>query len=961
VRQSIRRTLPAALALLASPALAAGRGPWRDVDEKLLAGQAGERVIVPQRYRVLALDAAALRERLSGAPMEFTPEAAARPLELELPLPDGTFARFQVEESPILEPGLARQLPEIKTWRGQGLDDPTLTTRLGWTGAGFHAIVLGGAGTAYIDAYRRGDTRHYLSYWKRDYLRAPDFRCLFETPEDEPPPDVFARIPSGATLRTYRLALAANVEYSDFHSTQVPPSRTDVMNNGIVPTMNRVNGIYEREVASRMVLVANQLNLIFVAEPDGYTNGNGGQMLNANQGIVDGIIGNANYDIGHVFSTGGGGVAGLRVVCVNASKARGVTGRGSPIGDPFDVDYVAHEMGHQFGGNHSFNGNAGSCAGGNRNASTAYEVGSGSTIMAYAGICGAQNLQPNSDDYFHVINLQEIINYTTTGNGNNCPVTAATGNQPPTVDAGLAFNIPSRTPFALTASGSDPDGHPLTYLWEEFDLGPAGDGNTDNGSSPILRSFLAPLTGSTRVFPKLSDILNNVSSYGEKLPTTNRTMQFRVTARDNRAGGGGLDWDQTSVTVTAAAGPFVVTAPNTNVTWPAGQQQTVTWNVAGTSAAPINTASVNIALSTDGGLTFPTVLLSGTPNDGSQAITVPAVATTTARVRVAGAGNVFFDVSDANFTISTGPVAQMTPMTLAVDLTGNLVLEPGENAMVQPAWRNVGTGALPSGTGAFSAFTGPAGPTYSIPDAVAAYGTVLPGNTASCAKASDCYRVMISTGTRPVQHWDASVTETLTPTSAAKVWTLHVGDSFTDVQGDGGFYRFIETLLHEGITSGCGGTLYCPASTTAREQMAVFVLIAKEGAGYTPPACGAPMFGDVPASSPFCRFIEELARRGVASGCGGGNFCPGAAVSREQMAVFVLRTLDPALDPPACTTPVFGDVPASSPFCRWIEELARRGVVSGCGGGNYCPSGLVTREQMAVFLTATFGLELYGP
>jgi S-layer family protein len=217
--------------------------------------------------------------------------------------------------------------------------------------------------------------------------------------------------------------------------------------------------------------------------------------------------------------------------------------------------------------------------------------------------------------------------------------------------------------------------------------------------------------------------------------------------------------------------------------------------------------------------------------------------------------------------------------------------------------------------------------------------------------------------TRPVTHWDATATETITPDAQGQQirWLLHLGDSFTDVPRSSPFYRFVETLLHRGVTAGCTATDYCPNAATTREQMAVFVLVAKEGTLFTPPACGAPIFTDVPAASPFCRWIEELARRGVVSGCGGGNYCPSDAVTREQMAVFVLRTLDPALDPPACTTPVFADVPASSPFCKWIEELARRGVVTGCGGGNYCPTAAVTREQMGVFLGVTFGLTLYGP
>ena len=174
------------------------------------------------------------------------------------------------------------------------------------------------------------------------------------------------------------------------------------------------------------------------------------------------------------------------------------------------------------------------------------------------------------------------------------------------------------------------------------------------------------------------------------------------------------------------------------------------------------------------------------------------------------------------------------------------------------------------------------------------------------------------------------------------------------------FYRFVEIIFHQGVTGGCANDLYCPTNATTREQMAAFVLVAKEGAGYDPPACGTPVFGDVPAGSPFCKFVEELVRRGVTTGCGGGNYCPQDPVTRAQMAVFVLLTLDPTINPPACTTPVFGDVPANDPFCRWIEELARRGVVTGCGQGNYCPTNAVTREQMSVFLSVTFGLTLYG-
>ncbi len=312
-----------------------------------------------------------------------------------------------------------------------------------------------------------------------------------------------------------------------------------------------------------------------------------------------------------------------------------------------------------------------------------------------------------------------------------------------------------------------------------------------------------------------------------------------------------------------------------------------------------------------------------------------------------------------NLAIADG--AALTPTALAVDATGNGVLETNQTVVVDPSWANQ-TGGPVDLTGTATSFIGPPGPTYTIVDGSAAYGTVGDGSVVRCSTATgDCYALSITATGRPASHWDASFVESLS-TGGPKAWTLHVGGSFTDVPSSSLFYRFVEILLHRGITGGCGAATYCPSNPTTRDAMAVFVLVAKEGAGYVPPACGAtPAFNDVPVSSGFCRWIEELARRGVVSGCGGGNYCPGSPVTREQMAIFVLLTLDPTLSPPACTTPVFGDVPASSPFCRWIEELARRGVVSGCGGGNYCPASPVTREQMGVFLSATFGLTLYGP
>jgi hypothetical protein len=309
--------------------------------------------------------------------------------------------------------------------------------------------------------------------------------------------------------------------------------------------------------------------------------------------------------------------------------------------------------------------------------------------------------------------------------------------------------------------------------------------------------------------------------------------------------------------------------------------------------------------------------------------------------------------------------AQALPTGLRLDPVatgssdGNQVFEPGETVTLAPAWRNhrFVASAL---SGVASSLTGPVGPAYVIADSTASYGTLAAGASGDCLATGDCYRLFVD-GSRPAPHWDATVRETLV-SGEARPWTLHIGDSFADVPRASPFYRFVETMLHQQVTGGCSVTAYCPSSGTTRDQMSVFVLVAKEGDGYLPPACTTPVFSDVPASSPYCRWIEELARRGVVSGCGGGAFCPGGTVTREQLAVFVLGTREGSgWAPPACAAPPFADVPIASPFCRWIAELARRGVVSGCGGGNYCPSAPVTREQMSVFISLTFGLTLYAP
>ena len=619
---------------------------WQFVEEDSIVAK-GERQIIPQAYRTVQANEAALKNLLGKAPVEFTKEAKDNRVVIALPMPDGSFAKFRVEESPIMEQALAAQYPEIKTYRGQGIDDPAATTRLDFTPAGFHAMILSERGTVYIDPYSKGDTTNYITYYKSDYRNDGKRFACHVTDDDKSAQgiDHIANVANGATLRTYRLALAATGEYTLFQGGTVAGALA-----AMTTSMNRVNAIYERDLAVRMIMVAGE-SLIIYTNPntDPYANDDGFAMLSQNQSNLTTIIGSTNYDIGHVFSTGGGGVAGLGVVCSPGSKARGVTGSPSPSGDGFDVDYVAHEMGHQFNGRHSFNGTVSNCGGGNRTASSAFEPGSGTTIMAYAGICDSQNIQPHSDDYFHVKSLEEMVGFIA---GNSCDVETSTGNTPPTVTASANMTIPKSTPFTLTATGSDANGDSITYCWEEYDLGTSSPPDTDASGSarPIFRSF-NPASSPSRTFPKMSDVLNNTSTYGEALPSMNRTMVFQVTARDNRAGGSGISTATTQVTVSAAAGPFLVTQPNTNVTWDGGTAQAVTWDVANTAAAPVSAANVKISFSSDGGNTFPIVLAESTPNDGSATVTVPNVSTTSARIKVEAVGNIFFDVSNANFVV----------------------------------------------------------------------------------------------------------------------------------------------------------------------------------------------------------------------------------------------------------------------------------------------------------------------
>ncbi|MDX2134435.1 MAG: M12 family metallo-peptidase [Saprospiraceae bacterium] len=640
---------------------------WRDVPNEWKP-EKGERRIVPQKERVVQLDLDGLGMWLHRTPQRVSASTEALPV-LTLPMPGGGFQRFHLAESPVMAPDLQAHFPESRTYTGTGIDEPGALLKCDLTPWGFHAMILRPGGDAvFIDPYVHGGTTFYTVYDKKDYALSDALPAVCETPDNwnELTPTQGQKAAQGdCLLRRYRLALACTGEYANFHGGTKP-----LVMAAFVTSMNRINGIYERDLAITMQIIANNDVLIFLdPATDPYTNNSVSTMLDENRNTINAVIGVNNYDIGHVFGTSGGGIAGVGVVC-GSNKAHGVTGRSSPVGDPFDVDYVAHEIGHQFGAGHTQNN---SCA---RSSASSMEPGSGSTIMGYAGIC-TPNVQNNSDDYFHAISLQEMAAFAVSGAGNTCPSKISTGNNPPVVNAGFNYIIPRSTPFALTAVASDPDGDALTYCWEQMDAQFATQPpQTTNTSGPTFRTF-NPVSSPTRFFPRLQDLVNNASPTWEVLPSVNRTMNFRVTVRDNDAAGGCTAETNATVSVAASAGPFVVTKPNTTgIIWNAGSMQEVTWDVAGTDVLPVNVANVRISLSTDGGLTYPVVLANNVPNNGSAMVAVPNLESTTCRVRVEARNNIFFDISNQNFQIARPGFS----LTLSTD---NVKVCSGDAAVVQ--------------------------------------------------------------------------------------------------------------------------------------------------------------------------------------------------------------------------------------------------------------------------------------
>jgi chitodextrinase len=632
--------------------------------------------------KLFTLDVLQLKQALVTAPKRYASKEKSD-TTVSFPNYDGQSENFSIQETSNMDAALAAKYPEIKSYVGQGIENPTARIYFCISPLGLQSMTTYADRSAvFIEPYTT-DLNTYAVYRKTDRTLSSvnPFECkvINAVKNGLQSADITARPNADdAFMRTFRLALSVTGEYTVYFGGTKALALA-AMNN----TMTRVNGVFEIDFGVHMNLIANNDVLIYTnASTDPYSaaaTGSGGAWNTELQNNLTNTIGNAAYDIGHLFgASGGGGNAGcIGCVCVDdttsttdENKGSGFTSPndGIPSGDNFDIDYVAHEMGHQFGANHTWT------HGGNEGSGAQMEPGSGSTIMGYAGITSL-DVQPHSDAYFHAISIQQVTNYIKT---TSCQTNTATGNAIPTASAGLDYTIPKSTPFMLTGTGTDANADTLTYIWEQMDNQTTSAAPSATKTTGVNFRSYTPTTSPTRYFPKMSSVLTGATTTAgteitvEALSSVARTLNFRFTVRDNHVGGPANNSDDMIVTVNATAGPFAVTVPNTAVSYPAGSIQTVTWNVAGTTANSVNCANVDILISTNGGTSWST-LLAATANDGSESVTMPATVGTTNRIMIKGTNHIFFDVSNTNFTIATASSDTTPPSAPTLSASGTTV------------------------------------------------------------------------------------------------------------------------------------------------------------------------------------------------------------------------------------------------------------------------------------------------
>ncbi|MEB3801108.1 fibronectin type III domain-containing protein [Flavobacterium columnare] len=667
------------IALMATGVLLAQDGLWKraNANQKNLLES---KIQLPEK-NLFDLNVDLIKEQLAKSPNRFSRSTSAT--IISLPNSEGNLENFRVYENSNMDPALQAKYPQIRSYIGIGIDNPTSTAYFSISPLGFKSMTLNaGKSASFIEPYSK-DLKTYSVYKKADKKQnLSSFECkILDKIEPNLKTTATNLRPNAddATLRTFRLALSVTGEYTTYFGG----TRAQAL-AAMNATMTRINGVFEKDFNIRMNLIANNDVLIYTnASTDPYSaasTGTNGAWNTELQNNLTNTIGNAAYDVGHLFgASGGGGNAGcIGCICVDDTSSKTDKNKGSgytspsngiPAGDTFDIDYVAHELGHQFGANHTHSYSS-------ERTGANMEPGSGSTIMGYAGIT-PQDVQRNSDAYFHAYSIQQVTNNI---KNKACSVNTATGNAIPTANAGLDFTIPKSTPFILTGTGTDADGDALTYIWEQFDnatstqTGTSSAASATKPSGPIFRSY-NPTNSPSRYFPQMASVLTgSTTTQGmdilvEALPSVARTINFRFTVRDNRAGGSANNSDDMIVTVNGTAGPFAITSQGIATSYTGGTSQLITWNVAGTTANGVNCSNVDILWSTNNGATW-TTLLAGTPNDGTESITIPNTPTPTGRIMVKGSNHIFFDINNANITVTAGSSDTIPPTAPALSASG---------------------------------------------------------------------------------------------------------------------------------------------------------------------------------------------------------------------------------------------------------------------------------------------------
>ncbi|UPK67417.1 reprolysin-like metallopeptidase [Chitinophaga filiformis] len=764
---------------------------------RIVTDKAIARLAFPAEFKLYDLNLAPLRNEV----FKTVSNASAHSTIISLPNADGQIEQFEITEASNFEPALQAKFPEIRAFSGRGITDKTATLKLSISPQGIQTMVFRtGKENEFIEPYSADHTVYTV--FKKQPKTLP-WKC--STPEQKLAANIGNQLPNPAgrstgDAKTLRLAQSVTAEYSNYFGA-TSSSQVSLVLAAVNATLTRCNGVYEKDLAIHLNLIAATTNVFYYnPSTDPYSaasTGAGGAWNSELQNTLNSVIGAANYDIGHLFgASGGGGNAGcIGCICTDNSKGSGFTSPADniPQGDNFDIDYVVHEVGHQLGANHTFSMS-------NEGTGVNVEPGSGITIMGYAGIT-SQDLAPHSIDIYHAASIAQIQSNLSS---KTCPVTTSisANNATPVVNAGANYTIPISTPFALTGSATDANaGDVLTYCWEQNDnasssqTGSSSVASATKASGPNWISF-APSTSPTRYFPKLATILagglvsgplsgGDAGANTEALSSVARTLHFRLTVRDNAPYSstapvtiGQTNFADMTVTVTNSSGPFSVTAPNTAVSWAGNSSQTITWNVASTTASPVSCANVKISISTDGGNTFST-LVASTPNDGSEAVTIPNTPTTTARIKIEAVGNIFFDISNTNFTITSGSSCA-SPAGLAASAVTNTSATIGWTAVSGAASYDVDYKASSSSTWINAA---------TATTAVSAGLTGLTEGTTydyrvrtNCSSGSSAYSTAQFTTTGGTCNAPAGLTSSaVTSTGATVAWTAVSGAVSYDV------------------------------------------------------------------------------------------------------------------------------------------------------------------------------------